>query len=78
MGMPFPLGLRTVGDLGDRHVAMAWAVNGFMSILGSVAAVSLAIIWGFNRVILAGALIYLFTFFVAYALSKPSQGKKFS
>jgi hypothetical protein len=66
MGMPFPLGLRTVGQAGDQHVALAWAVNGIMTVVGSVGAVTLAIVAGFSRVLLAGALAYALAAVLAY------------
>ena len=66
MGMPFPLGLRALGDRagsrngsghaevesrGNPEVAKAWAVNGVMTVLGSVLAVSVAMLWGFTAVV---------------------------
>ena len=58
LGMPFPLGLRSVGHGGERHVALAWAVNGVMTVVGSAGAVTLAIVAGFGRVLLAGVVAY--------------------
>lgn len=61
MGMPFPLGLRIVGQFesGDRHVALGWAVNGVMTVAGSAGAVAIAIIAGFSTVLWVGAGAYL-------------------
>jgi hypothetical protein len=60
MGMPFPLGLRLVGrsEDGSRHVALGWAVNGVMTVVGSAGAVALAMVAGFSSVLLAGAGAY--------------------
>ena len=58
MGMPFPLGLRAVAAKNQRQVALAWAVNGVMSVAGSVLAVAVAILWGFTAVLLIGGLAY--------------------
>lgn len=58
MGMPFPLGLRAAAGWGRRQVALAWAVNGVMSVVGSVLAVALAIQVGFTAVLLAGGAAY--------------------
>jgi hypothetical protein len=69
MGIPFPLGLRAAGRLGHRPVALAWAVNGVMSVLGSVAAITIAILAGFSMVYLTAACIYLLVAFVARGLS---------
>lgn len=70
MGIPFPLGLWFAGrfDHGDRHVALAWAVNGVMTVAGSAAAVTLAMLAGFSWVLLAGAGMYGVAAAVAYGL----------
>jgi len=59
MGMPFPLGLRDVGRAGRQSVALAWAVNGVTTVAGSVLAITLAIVAGFSRVLIAGILAYV-------------------
>jgi hypothetical protein len=58
MGMPFPLGLRAVAAWGRQQVALAWAVNGVLSVAGSVLAVTLATQLGFSAVLLAGGMAY--------------------
>jgi hypothetical protein len=47
LGMPFPLALSRLGQHHPRLVAVAWSVNGFMSVFGSVAATALALHYGF-------------------------------
>jgi hypothetical protein len=59
MGMPFPLGLRAVAARGRRQVALAWAVNGVLSVAGSLLAVTLATQFGFSKVLLAGGVAYV-------------------
>lgn len=64
MGTPFPLALRAVGlarqaRWGDRHVALAWAVNGVTTVAGSVAAITVAIVAGFSRVLAVGLVTYV-------------------
>lgn len=59
MGMPFPLALRAVGEQGEGEVALGWAVNGFVAVLGSTAATAVALSWGFPVVHLAAAGVYL-------------------
>jgi hypothetical protein len=72
MGMPFPLGLRSVGQAGEQHVALAWAVNGVMTVVGSAGAVSLAIVAGFSRVLLAGMVAYAIAAALAhFTLKEP-------
>jgi hypothetical protein len=74
MGMPFPLGLRWVGQAGQRPVAVAWMANGVMAVVGSAAAVTLAILAGFSRVLLAGAMIYGLAALLAWSLGQPQAG----
>jgi hypothetical protein len=58
MGMPFPLGLRAAAAWGQRQVALAWAVNGVLSVAGSVLAVTLATQFGFSILLFAGGAAY--------------------
>jgi spermidine synthase len=59
MGMPFPTGLRALSELGDRRIEWAWAMNAAASVLGSVAAMVIAIHFGLNVTIACGAVAYL-------------------
>jgi hypothetical protein len=68
MGMPFPLGLRALSD--DRSVAIAWTVNGVMTVLGSVGAITLAIVAGFFSVMIVSGVLYGFAAGVAFLLLK--------
>lgn len=59
MGMPFPLGIRLLERDGqEAAVPWMWAVNGVASVLGSVAAVAIAIVAGFSWAMLLGAFLY--------------------
>ena len=58
MGMAFPQALRRAGLLGREVVAGCWAVNGVMSVLGTVLALVLATAWGYGSVLWAGAALY--------------------
>jgi hypothetical protein len=51
---------------GDRHVALGWAVNGVMTVVGSAAAVALAMLVGFRAVLLVGAGAYGLAAIYAY------------
>ena len=68
MGIPFPLGLRFVGQFehGDHHVVLGWAVNGVMTVVGSATAVAVALLAGFSSVLLVGAGAYLVAGLVAF------------
>lgn len=70
MGMPFPLGLRAAGLHGQRPVALAWAVNGLMTVAGSVLAVTIAMLAGFSRVLLLGLLAYTLAALLARGLRR--------
>ncbi|MYD09042.1 MAG: class I SAM-dependent methyltransferase [Chloroflexi bacterium] len=58
LGIPFPQALESAGKLGARHIAVAWSVNGLMTVVGSVAAVILSITLGFSAVFLLGGGAY--------------------
>jgi predicted membrane-bound spermidine synthase len=58
MGLPFPLGLRQV-HRSRGSVAVMWGVNGVMSVVGSNAAMVIAVMFGFSYVIAIGAACYL-------------------
>lgn len=58
LGVPFPTGLRIVGEESAPLVPWAWAVNGFFTVIGSVAAVILGMILGFTAVLIIAAACY--------------------
>jgi hypothetical protein len=59
LGMPFPTGLRVVGQLDPSLVPWAWAVNGAASVIAPVIAMLVAIVWGFSAAHYMGAGAYL-------------------
>lgn len=59
MGMPMPIGIRLAAKGAPEIIPWAWGLNGATSVLGSVGSLALAILTGFNQVILAGAAVYL-------------------
>ena len=69
MGMPFPLALRAVGRRGELHVALGWAVNGVMSVVGAVGALLVALQFGFIAVAVLGGLCYLALAVLGFKLS---------
>jgi hypothetical protein len=73
LGMPFPLGLRAVGKIGDRPVAAAWAINGIMSVAGSILAVTVAILFGYSRVLLGAWGFYLLAGLIIWRLRIGGQ-----
>ena len=74
MGMPFPLGLRALSVAGPRQVALAWGVNGVTTVFGSVGAIALAMVLGFNSVLVISALVYLGAGLAAVTVSARRAG----
>ena len=59
LGMPMPSGIRLLAQRAPELVPWAWGVNGAASVLGSVGAIALAMVWGFDQALLVAALVYL-------------------
>jgi hypothetical protein len=59
MGMPFPTGLRQVGQGSLPAPPFYWGLNGVMSVIGSIGTMLLAVSLGFRVAMLAGAACYL-------------------
>jgi len=57
-GLPFPVALRRLSPLAETIVPWAWGVNTVACVLGSVAAVRLAVSFGLQTVVLMAALVY--------------------
>lgn len=62
LGIPFPLGIRTLGQGHTSLIPWAWAINGCFSVLSPVTAFLIAISYGFKTVLLLGTLCYLIAF----------------
>lgn len=59
MGMPFPTGLGLINDEQKKFIPLAWGVNGFFSVIGTVSAMILAMTIGFKFVFILSGIIYL-------------------
>jgi len=59
LGMLFPQGLKILGQRNNDLVPLAWGLNGYMSVIGSALSVYLSSIFGFNSLLLIGAILYL-------------------
>jgi MFS family permease len=64
MGMPFPLGVRLVSYDHPRGVGWMYAVNSAASVFGSVAAMLIALHWGFSAAVAAGLALYVVAAFI--------------
>ncbi|TNF73275.1 MAG: hypothetical protein EP302_04090 [Bacteroidetes bacterium] len=71
MGMPFPLALKSFSHRRETLVPWAWAISGYMSVVGSSLAGVLAVTAGFVALILLGAACYLFA---ALLFGKVAKG----
>lgn len=59
LGVPFPVGLRTVSGISDDLIPFAWAYNGASSVLGAIVGLMLAVQYGFRFVIVASLVLYI-------------------
>ena len=59
LGMPFPSGLRIIGEEVPSLVPWAWGVNGFFTVIGTVGALILGMAFGFKVVLVLAAVCYL-------------------
>lgn len=59
MGMPFPRGLLQTGQGSLPPPPFYWGLNGIMSVIGSVATVVIALVFGFQAAMLTGSSCYL-------------------
>jgi spermine/spermidine synthase len=62
LGMPFPLGLVAVGAGAPALVPWAWGVNGFFTVIGSVIAMLLGMMFGFSTVLMVAGACYVMCF----------------
>jgi hypothetical protein len=65
LGMPFPRGLRLASTQTTSIGAWTWGVNGFFTVIGTVLALILGMVFGFRIVLLLSALCYAGALFVA-------------
>jgi hypothetical protein len=62
LGIPFAYGIKLLNRLNPSIVPWAWAVNGSMTVIGSIFSVILSMNFGFNVVMAFAILIYLISF----------------
>ncbi|MHC4183468.1 MAG: spermine/spermidine synthase domain-containing protein [Planctomycetota bacterium] len=72
MGIPFPLGIRSLSNRPEM-IPIAWASNGGMSVIGSVIAIVLAMQYGFSFVAVIAAGLYLCAMFCFNSLLKAQE-----
>ncbi len=59
LGVPFPVGLRFAGRADDRLVAWAWALNGYMTVIGTTGISIVIQFVGYRSMFLASGLVYV-------------------
>jgi len=62
MGIPFPTGLKILGEKNELLIPWAWAINGCFSVIAPILTIMLAMAFGFTIVLWLGALAYLMAF----------------
>ena len=75
LGIPFPTGIQILKQNNlVKYIPWMYGVNGIMSVLGSVLAVILSMVWGFALSFFAGLSMYLIIFI--FSSSTPGISKK--
>ncbi|MBI5049562.1 MAG: hypothetical protein HZC11_01470 [Nitrospirae bacterium] len=62
MGIPFPTGIKTLGQFDETFILWAWAINGCFSVLAPMLAIMIAMLTGFKIVLWLGAAAYFAAF----------------
>ncbi|MEM7124706.1 MAG: hypothetical protein AAF702_00170 [Chloroflexota bacterium] len=58
MGIPFPAGLRRLAA-DPTAVALAWGINGIMSVVAAIAGLAIAQLWGFSYLLVVAGAAYV-------------------
>ncbi len=59
LGVPFALGLQIAQiRVGSSMIPLAWGINGLASVIGSVGAVAIAMLWHFDGLIVVASVLY--------------------
>ncbi|HXY09184.1 MAG TPA: hypothetical protein VEI52_15185 [Terriglobales bacterium] len=59
LGIPFPLGLRLAMQRSSALGSWAWGVNGFFTVIGTIVALMLGMMFGFRMVLLLACACYI-------------------
>jgi len=73
MGMPFPSGLRRLERRHAPSVRWAWSLNAAASVMGSAAAIVLAIYLGLRMTLLIGGALYLAALLVIFVTRRRTE-----
>ncbi|MBI5099140.1 MAG: hypothetical protein HZB30_07855 [Nitrospirae bacterium] len=70
MGIPFPTGMKILGEKSQTLIPWAWAINGCLSVLAPILTIMIALATGFQVILGLSALTYLLAFFSLKSLRK--------
>jgi hypothetical protein len=74
LGMAVPSCIRLMQEQGQAaSIPWAWSANGFFSVLGSIGAVSLGIVFGFRSTLLVATVCYLAAALIAFRMTTAKQ-----
>ncbi|HSB05139.1 MAG TPA: hypothetical protein VLK23_08065, partial [Thermodesulfobacteriota bacterium] len=76
MGIPFPTGLKLLGESHRVLIPWAWAINGCLSVLAPLLVIIAAMVVGFRTTLWIGGAAYLLAFITSFSLSPRSSGQK--
>jgi predicted membrane-bound spermidine synthase len=74
MGMPFPRGLARTGQGPFPAPPFYWGLNGLFSVVGSVATMIVAVVFGFTWALVGGAAFYLLAALSSSSLERGRPG----
>jgi hypothetical protein len=63
LGVPFAYGIQILNRFNPSIIPWAWAVNGCLTVIGSILAVILSMNFGFNCVLVLAILVYWMSFY---------------
>jgi hypothetical protein len=78
MGIPFPLGITALQNRIPAAIPLAWAVNGFASVISASGAVLLAMTIGFRSLLILAASAYFIAGGVALVLGRVHHSMEVS
>jgi hypothetical protein len=70
LGVPFAYGIQLLNRFNPSIIPWAWAVNGCLTVIGSILTVILSMNFGFNAVLVIAVLIYWVSFFSVQRLRR--------
>lgn len=67
LGIPFPLGIRILGQKFPEAIPWGWGLNAYMTVLGSILCIIVAVTWGFRANFAIAFFLYFSAFFAFYS-----------